>query len=514
MRPFIALYVGGMGSREKNFYNALVRRYGFEDAAAGDPGPLPRRQEGGGGRRDPARADRHGHDLRPARPGQGAARGLPRGGRRHADRVPDGLRARAAQADGPRARGDALSERRRRRILLAAFGDPGHAFPAIALGRELAAPRARGDARDLVEVARARRARGDALRGGARVPGVPDRAGGRSSPTRPRCGRRRETRELIRAVDPEVVVADILTVAAALAAELEERPWVTLVPHVLPMGEPGFPVYAVGRRLPAHRASGARLWRATRPLLMRGEEQGRDELNGARARVGLPPLDHVHGGISRAARAGGDLPPARVPAPRARALAAGDRAAAVGAAVRRGRAAARATSRSCWWRRAPRRTPSTGCCARRSRGSPTSRCACWRRPTGARRSGRCRVPPNARLVDWVSYARTMPRCAAVVCHAGHGTVARALACGVPVVACPHAGDMAENARAHALGGPRACRCRAASTPPRGVRLAVRRLLADPGYAERAAERRATGASATTARRPRRTRVEAARVMRR
>jgi F420-dependent oxidoreductase-like protein len=33
MRPFIALYVGGMGSRDKNFYNALVRRYGFEAAA-------------------------------------------------------------------------------------------------------------------------------------------------------------------------------------------------------------------------------------------------------------------------------------------------------------------------------------------------------------------------------------------------------------------------------------------------------------------------------------------------
>ncbi|MBD0282776.1 MAG: LLM class F420-dependent oxidoreductase [Thermoleophilaceae bacterium] len=33
MRPFVALYVGGMGSRERNFYNALVRRYGFEDAA-------------------------------------------------------------------------------------------------------------------------------------------------------------------------------------------------------------------------------------------------------------------------------------------------------------------------------------------------------------------------------------------------------------------------------------------------------------------------------------------------
>jgi F420-dependent oxidoreductase-like protein len=33
MRPYVALYVGGMGSRDKNFYNALVRRYGFEDAA-------------------------------------------------------------------------------------------------------------------------------------------------------------------------------------------------------------------------------------------------------------------------------------------------------------------------------------------------------------------------------------------------------------------------------------------------------------------------------------------------
>jgi F420-dependent oxidoreductase-like protein len=33
MRPYVALYVGGMGSRDKNFYNALVRQYGFEDAA-------------------------------------------------------------------------------------------------------------------------------------------------------------------------------------------------------------------------------------------------------------------------------------------------------------------------------------------------------------------------------------------------------------------------------------------------------------------------------------------------
>jgi F420-dependent oxidoreductase-like protein len=33
LRPQIALYVGGMGARGRNFYNALVRRYGWEDEA-------------------------------------------------------------------------------------------------------------------------------------------------------------------------------------------------------------------------------------------------------------------------------------------------------------------------------------------------------------------------------------------------------------------------------------------------------------------------------------------------
>ncbi len=33
MRPGLALYIGGMGSRKQNFYNALVQRYGFEAAA-------------------------------------------------------------------------------------------------------------------------------------------------------------------------------------------------------------------------------------------------------------------------------------------------------------------------------------------------------------------------------------------------------------------------------------------------------------------------------------------------
>ena len=50
-RPMAALYIGGMGAKGKNFYNDLARRYGYEKEAEADPGALPRRQEGRGGRR-------------------------------------------------------------------------------------------------------------------------------------------------------------------------------------------------------------------------------------------------------------------------------------------------------------------------------------------------------------------------------------------------------------------------------------------------------------------------------
>jgi UDP:flavonoid glycosyltransferase YjiC (YdhE family) len=72
----------------------------------------------------------------------------------------------------------------------------------------------------------------------------------------------------------------------------------------------------------------------------------------------------------------------------------------------------------------------------------------------------------------------------VVCHAGHGTVVRAFASGVPVVACPAAGDMGENAARIAwarVGVPLPRRLVTA----RGVRLAVQRVLSDAEFTERA-----------------------------
>ena len=103
MRHYVALYVGGMGSRKQNFYNALVRRYGFEDAARTRPGPLPGGPQGRGRRGAAGRADRHAVPRRAARLRPRADRGLPRGRRRDADDLADGVDVRGAA--GAAARG-------------------------------------------------------------------------------------------------------------------------------------------------------------------------------------------------------------------------------------------------------------------------------------------------------------------------------------------------------------------------------------------------------------------------
>ena len=65
MRPILALYIGGMGSRKQNFYKSLVERYGFGGRRRQGPGPLPGRQARRGGRGAARRADRHDLAVRP-----------------------------------------------------------------------------------------------------------------------------------------------------------------------------------------------------------------------------------------------------------------------------------------------------------------------------------------------------------------------------------------------------------------------------------------------------------------
>ena len=293
-----------------------------------------------------------------------------------------------------------------------------------------------------------------------------------------------ETAALIERTDPEVVVADILTVAGGLAAQMTGRRWATLIPHVYPVTESGMAPYSSGARIPRTRA-GTAFWSLFDRALVRGAERGRRELNGARERVGLGPLEHTHGGISPQLALVGTFPQLEYPRHEVS-------------------PALRVTGPLLWERPAEAAEPPPGdeplvLVAPSTSQDPDQRmvraalaglaaepvrvlATLNHRPSPVPLD----VPANARVVDWLSYARTMPLCDAVVCHAGHGTVVRALASGVPVVGCPSAGDMAENAARLAWSGCGVSLPRRFVTP-RGVRTAVRKLLADPGYAQRAGE---------------------------
>ena len=94
-----------------------------------------------------------------------------------------------------------------------------------------------------------------------------------------------------------------------------------------------------------------------------------------------------------------------------------------------------------------------------------------------------KVAANTRLVEWLSYSQTIPGCALVICHAGHGTLVRALASGCPVLAVPHAGDMAENAARLDWAGA-GVRLPWPLLGPRTLRLATLRALGRPELSDR------------------------------
>ena len=292
-----------------------------------------------------------------------------------------------------------------------------------------------------------------------------------------------DTRPLVRQLQPDIVVADILTLAPALAAELEGRPCATLIPHVYPHGAPEAPIYSLGARMPRS-AAGRSFWRKAQRIVAPGLERGRRELNDTRAQLGLEPLGYVHNGISRELAlvasfpqleyprtwpahvhvvgplmweppsADVELPPGDAPLVLVAPSTAQDREHRLLSAALRGLADASVRVLATWNRRLPPRP--------------------------------LPVPENTRLVEWVSYARTMKHADVVVCHAGHGTLVRALSSGCAVVACPAVGDMNENAARLDWAGAGVRVPRRFATP-RVLRLAVERALGDPAIRDRARE---------------------------
>ncbi len=373
------------------------------------------------------------------------------------------------------------------RVLLAAFGDPGHVFPAISLGRALAG---RGhevvvetweERRGAVEGAGLSFAAAEEYR--MFPPPEPDSADGQHAAEAARA-----LLPLLEEMRPHVAVSDILTLAPALAAEAAGVPLATLIPHIYPVVEPGQPFFAIGLRTP-RTALGRAGWRAGQHALDIGLEHGRHDLNQQRERLGLPSLERFHGGISpdlalvatypqleypRNWPAGVEitgpmsfevphpeieLPPGEEPL----ILVAPSTAHDSGNHLVRTALEAFADE--------PVRVVATT-----NRVVP-------QHPI--------EVPANAVLVDWLSYSQLMPAAALVVSHGGHGTVARALGAGTPVLICPITGDMSETAMRVDWAGCglslpwRLCK-------PGPLRWAARRVLDEPGFAARAGEIAAWG----------------------
>ena len=365
--------------------------------------------------------------------------------------------------------------------MLGAFGDPGHAFPMIALGRALAA---RGQDVTLQTWTRWRE---DVEAAGIRFAAAPEYQvfPTRGRPLKPYEAAVRaalETRPLVAEARPDAVVADILTLAPALAGELEGVPTATLVPHVYPPGEPGFPPYSLGARLP-RTALGRKLWRGVERPVSGGLRRGREELNGARARLGLAPLERMHGGISQRLCVVGTFPQLEYPRAWPPAthvvgpllweppfgeleLPPGDAPIVL---------VAPSTSQD----------PEQRLIRAALRGLADAPVRVLASSNRRPQAGPLEVPPNARLVDWVSYSGAMPHCDVVLCHGGHGTTARALTEGCPLVIAPVSGDMNENAaRVDWAGVGVRLPWRLVSSGT--VRLAVERALGDERMAERAA----------------------------
>jgi UDP:flavonoid glycosyltransferase YjiC (YdhE family) len=369
---------------------------------------------------------------------------------------------------------------RRLTVLVAAFGDAGHAFPAIALARAL---REHGHRvvvetwerwREPVEgeglefaAAQKYRAFAGVTESAEDVPSIAD-----------------ATTALLPPLDelgPDVVVSDILTTAPALAAELRGVRRATLIPHVYPVHADGLPFYGFGGR-PPRTPVGRLAWRAALPLLEAGLRRGRDELNRTRGELGLPPAPGFHAGISHELALVATFPQLEyrrrwpegvhvtgpmayeVPYPDVELPPGEEPLVVVAPSTAKDRRALLVVRSLEALADEPVRVLATT-----NRAVPAAAIA---------------APANARVVDWVSYSQVMPEAALVICHGGHGTVVRALGAGAPVLSCGSAGDMAENGARVAWAGAGLAIPRLLALP-RAIRTAARRLLVEPRFGERA-----------------------------
>ena len=105
------------------------------------------------------------------------------------------------------------------------------------------------------------------------------------------------------------------------------------------------------------------------------------------------------------------------------------------------------------------------------------------------------APANVTVVERAPHSEILRHAKVVVTHAGHGTVIKALAAGVPVVALPLGRDQLDNA-ARVVHHGAGLRLKPTAKPD-AIAKAVRRLLEEPSFSA-AAERMAAAIAAETA----------------
>ena len=89
------------------------------------------------------------------------------------------------------------------------------------------------------------------------------------------------------------------------------------------------------------------------------------------------------------------------------------------------------------------------------------------------------APSNVRVLRAAPHQQVLAEASAVVTHAGHGSVLKALAAGVPLVCMPLGRDQKDNTvRVLRLGA--GVRVKKGERPA-GIAAAVRRVLEEPAY---------------------------------
>lgn len=367
------------------------------------------------------------------------------------------------------------------RILLVTIGEPGHAFPIIAIASKLVAAGADVAVHtwfrweDHIDGIGARffRAPKFEVAAGQQIPDIHEAAALATD----------QLRHVVEEWRPDVIVGDVLTLASALTAEICGVPFVSFVPHLWHATGADSVPFGSGWA-PAESRLSRWIFRRMHRFERTGLEFGRDELNETRRAVGLPEIDRVHGALSRDLVVVGTFPqlepahewPAHVevvgpvmwePPAEPVEIPPGDAPLVVVA-------------------------PSTAqdldhtmlrAAVEGLRDLPV-------RVVAAKNGREPAVPvdpgANTAVVDWAPYSQLFPAADVVVCHGGHGTIMRAITARAAIVVTPASGDQYENAarvRWAKLGVSVPNRFISSAT----IAAAVEKVLASPRYRRRVDE---------------------------